>query len=170
MSFQGLPAYFVGRHLRNARITPLTMSLGGIFTRGASQDIANLSGPYLTFDDCVFDESLDDEEISPANVTQRNHVPLKDDFEVTLRELKYPDPSGNALLWFGWIGIDHFLVEVALIPYGLSNSLPYTVQAVCMRKRLSDPYGEGKSDFELHGVSCGLPIAYIASGQSLVYV
>lgn len=169
-SVTGLPAWFVGRKWYNAKITPMTLDIAtGVFTFGSALEYGILSGTYLSAKETVFNLRVDSEEISPANALIRNHVLTKDDFEVTAREIKFADPGGNALP-VGYIDYDYFLLEVVVSPTqdGTTDTL-FTVQAPCVRSAFNDQYGEGQSEFELHGQACGLPIAFIADGGDLVY-
>ena len=167
MAIQGLPGYYVGRRLFGARITPYTVNLEtGVWTPySATADMASLQ--YLTAKEMVFSQKSGAEEIHPSNWYMENNVPTVDSFEVVLREIKYADPSNNALPFNGWVGVDYFLAEVVVSPDG--GTTKFTVQAPCRRAAMEDGYGPGESEFELHGDTAGVPIAYVAAGQPLVY-
>lgn len=161
MAIGVMPQYYTGRKLLNAKITPLTVSTTGVVTKGSAFDLAaSFSVDYVRFN-----ESVDSEEISAANASMRNHVNIKDDFEVEVGEIK--GGIGSGLVLNGWIGVDFFLVEVVVSMDG--GTTKFTVQAVCVRGGLSDEYAEGKSTMALTGKACGYPIAYILAGGTLPY-
>ena len=168
MADQFLPVYFVGRNISNARITPLIVAANGTFTKGSAHDIAGFSGGYLTFKSASFQQTAGSIEVSPANVTVENYVLTKDTFDVTLSEILYADPSNNALP-AAWASYDHFLVEALIQPYQGGNSTPFTVQAPGVRAAFDNEFDEGNNPVTLHLKPCGLPVAYIPAGGSLVY-
>lgn len=173
MALANMPAYMVGRSVSNCRVTPLTVTITPgtsalTFSRGGTtQDIA--SAAYYTFDSFMLNSHVDSEEISAANALMRNYVLTKDDFELTLKELRLTNPSNNAVLFSGWIGFDYFLAEVMVQPYGAGYPSPFMVQAICVRSSLDDEYAEGKGEIELHGKACGFPVAYIPYGNPPIY-
>jgi hypothetical protein len=167
----GLPRYYVGRRLFAARISGLTIDAQtGVFTKYAPADFAGwnpaIGNPYLTAKEVVFSQKSGAEEIHPANWYMENNVPTVDSFEVVAREIKYANPGQNALV-ANWVGFDYFLIEVVVSPD--QGATIFTVQAVCRRAAMEDGYGPGESEFELHGDTAGLPIAYVAAGQALIY-
>ena len=162
------PDYYMGKALSNAQIIPCTVSSTGVVTKGAVNDIAALSGNFLTFESCSFDSTLNLTEISPANLPIESYSSGKDTFEVTLSEIRYSDPSGNALPIL-WASYNIFIVNVMVQPFQSGFALPFTVQCVCIRSTLGDPYANEKGVIEFKGRPKGLPLAFIPKGGSLVY-
>jgi len=149
-----IPLFWVGRYWTNAIITPLTINaLTGVASRGTSYDLA--TGTVV--ESVRFNQTARGENIKGANSIVDNYQLIADDFEVEVGEVKAN--SGSGLTLNGWVGFDHFLVEVGVSPDGGTHN--YMVQAPCVRAGMDDPYEEGKAVMTLRGRACGLPIAYI---------
>ena len=149
-----IPLFWAGRNIANIRITPCTVNfLTGVLTKGTPFDIAVSESD----DNVRLSQSVDLEMIKAANSTMNNNVPIADDFDVEVGEIK--GNSGNAQVMNAWVGFDYFLLEVITSPDG--GTTEALVQAVCIRAGFDDEYGERKSVNVLRGKPCGLPIAYI---------
>ena len=158
--------YFSGRQIYQAKVTPLVVTIATptsppLFSRGTANDLAQ----SYTIEGMRFSGTVDDAEISSANMLVRSFVSVKDDFEVEITEIKLP--HGSQSIFNAWIGAEFFLVEMVVSADGGTSKL--IVQAPCKRRSLTDSYGEGKQQAVLVGVPCGLPMAYIAIGGTLAY-
>lgn len=151
-----LPVYFKPRNVLAATILPLTQNADGTFAKGTVGDMI-ATGTFQAVD---FDSDTELEDITPANVVNKNYVLIRNEFTLTLEEIKLANTANNlALSAYG--GYDYFLVTVKSSPDG-GTTLAY-VQAIIVRASLRDPYGPNKTTFTMTGRSCGLPIAVQAA-------
>lgn len=152
----GLIPYFTGQRIVAVKVTGLTRNpTTGVFTKGTTFNLA--SNTILSDEAVTFTNQIDNEEISAANASMRNHEAIKGDFDVEVREIK--SANGGSITLGTSFAYTYFLVEV-LTSDGTNQQL---VQAPCILVSLDDEYAEGKSVNVLRGTSCGLPVEVISA-------
>lgn len=151
-----LPVYFRPRNILAATILPLTQNTNGTWAKGTVGDLVATS----VLGSVEYDSDTELEDITPATGLVKNYVLIRDEFTLTVEEVKLANQANNiSLAAYG--GFDYFLVTVKTSPD--AGTTLYYVQAIIVRASIRDPYGANKTMNTLTGRSCGLPIAIQAA-------
>jgi len=153
----GLPVYFVGKRWNNCTVVPLTQNTDGTFAKSTGADFCTA----LTAEYARFLSDTESEMIRPANWVINNDVIVANAFTVELGEIKLANQANN-FSFTAYGSFDYALITVMESPDG--GTTKNYVQAVAVRKSLSDEYSQGKSVVGSVWSNAGLPIA-ISTGS-----
>lgn len=150
-----LPVYFKPRNVLASTILPLTQNNDGSFAKGTLGDLVAAQ----VLESVEYNSETELEDITPTSAVNKNSVLIRNDFTLTIGEIKLANMANNISL-SAYGGFDYFLVTTKSSPDG--TILCY-VQAIIVRASITDPYGQNKSAYSFVGRCCGIPIAVQAA-------
>ena len=145
--------YLIGRNATVIALTGVYADVNGVLTDGYTGDLNNA----FVFDSfkCSLDSGL--EEITAANASMKNYVPIQGDFTVTLTEIEQNDGYSNIMATF--FSSDYFRVMVSVrAPGGSADGGLFA--ATCVRDTCEKGLVAGKNIVTLTGRPSGIPPYY----------